>query len=86
MLNGVPGSMATGCGRLPGGISQASNSAGSSSEVSGRSMPSADTLASANKRRAPASLSIRWNASGSTPGANGATATPARSAPRKTAA
>jgi hypothetical protein len=38
--------------------------------------------ASVNSRRAPASTSMRANASGVLPGASGATTTPARSAPR----
>ena len=93
MLKGQPGCGVTGCGRLPGGASQCSRSrpAVEPSSVM-RGMPSGSgaissaAAASANNSIAPASSIMRARLAGVAPGASGATATPARSAPRNTAA
>jgi hypothetical protein len=90
MLKGQPGSIATGAGWLPGAASQSSSgwpAAEPSRDMHGTDPdPALPTVsaepASVNSRRAPASTSMRANASGVLPGASGATTTPARSAPR----
>ena len=96
MLNGIAGRISTGRGVLPAGASQRSNgvpSASSSSATSeGAAPPLASpartgaALASTNSSRASASPTIERKLAGVTDAASGATTTPARSAPRKSAA
>jgi hypothetical protein len=87
MLNGAPGSICTACGFAPSGASQSPIDIGISRNDAGSFCPSsaASIVASRNRIFAPQSASIVTNASGVDDGASGATATPARSAPRKIA-
>jgi hypothetical protein len=93
MLKGHSGRISTGAGIAGAGISQSSNlrpGAWPSNEMqgtAGAASPRArSAAASASSRRGCASASIEAKLCGVTEGASGATATPARSAPRKTAA
>ncbi len=97
MLKGHSGCSATGAGWLLAGASQAS-SVSSASRLRSRAMvrgkppmpacPASNAVAasSAKSSRACASRSIEPNCSDVTDGASGATATPARNAPRNTSA
>lgn len=97
MLNGCSGPTSTGCGAAPSGASHSIHGVpapASSSATSGSAPAPSITAggtaalpcASANSRRAWASPSMDAMASGVTDGASGATTTPARRAPRYTAA
>src|SRR3978361_1177485 len=98
MLNGASGATSTCAGALPSGSSQSSNARpgatlpddGSSSEMQSRASPeppsASSAAASAKSQRASASFRTETKLSGVTDGASGATATPARNAPRNTAA
>ena len=90
MLKGQAGSIATGAGWLPVAASQSASgrpTADPSRDIRGTvpspALPTVSAeLVSVNSTLAPASASMRANASGVLPGASGATTTPARSAPR----
>ncbi len=93
MLNGQSGCTSTGAGVAPAGSSQASKarpgampSSETQREGSARSPSAASAAASTNSSLACASPSIDAKLSGVTDGASGATTTPARRAPRNTAA
>ena len=86
MLNGQPGSMATGRGWLPAGASQASKAALSMRSVgAGQATHSASAITSTKTMRAEQSAAIPASCAGVDEGASGATASPARKAPTKTA-
>jgi hypothetical protein len=95
MLNGQSGRIATGFGWLPAGASQFEKrvpAADSSSAIQGTAIrvrtgaSSAATAASTKNRRASALAAMSAMVCGVEEGASGATATPARRAPRNTAA
>jgi hypothetical protein len=91
MLKGQSGCSSSGAGFVPGGASQSSSGVPLSVAFSATVRTctpciSGNAAASANSSRACESASIEANCSPVTDGASGATATPARSAPRKTAA
>ncbi len=87
MLNGAPGSIDTGCGFALSGASHSRIEIGTRRNDAGNFCPSSAAAIGASRNRilAPQSASIVANASGVDDGASGATATPARKAPRKIA-
>ena len=94
MLKAVPGCTSAGSGVAPSGASQSTSERPMAEPSSAtRAMPpgcagpiTSAAPASAKRMRASASEIMRARLAGVEPGASGATATPARSAPRNTAA